>query len=96
MGAEKPESEKKASGMDNYQTVAETVGMVPSLNAKDNLYQGVFCLAVTLLAALLGWIGFGGTGAGVGAIIGLIGSFLVSGIILMIVGWVRAAKRLKK
>lgn len=88
-----PESSKNPSSYTTYDRVADTVGMVPNVRGKDNLYQ--------LLA--------GGIGAGVGVITGVIigvetafliacgiGGFIVGvvlyGIYLGIVGMVRGAR----
>ncbi len=85
------ENEKNQSG---YETFAQTVGVVPSLNVRDNLYQGIFVAVCTLLLALGGLLMFRSIEAAlVGALIGLIGSGLLSGLVLMVLGIVRAAKR---
>lgn len=77
-----------------YETFAQTVGGVPSLNPKDNLFQGVFVLVGTLLMALVGFIlVHNAGGALVGALLGLIVSGLLSGLILMVLGLVRASRR---
>lgn len=76
-----------------YQTVAETVGMLPSLNAKDNLYQGLFVGVISLLSFVIGYALFGYEG-GLGMLLaGLVGSALLSGGVLMVLGFVRAAKK---
>ncbi len=80
----------------DYETIAQTVGVVPSLNAKDNLYQGIFVVVSTLFMALLGLaMGGGYNGAMIGALLGLIGSGFLSGLVLMVLGLVRAANRKK-
>lgn len=76
-----------------YQSVAETVGMVPSLNKKDNLYQGIFVLVISLLSFLIG-VGLGGLQIGmIFLLMGLTGSGLVSGVVLMILGFVRLGRK---
>lgn len=85
-----PVEPEKESG---YETFAQTVGGVPSMNPRDNLFQGVFVLVGTLLMALVGFLMARTEGALVGALLGLIGSGLLSGLILMVLGLVRAAKR---
>ena len=35
-------------------------------------------------------------GAGIGALAGLVGGLLVSGLVLMVLGWMRAAKTVKQ
>lgn len=78
---------------ETYHTIAETVGGVPSFRKKDNLVQGITILACTLVAAAAGWF-LRGPGAALGlGLAGMIGSLLVSGVVLMILGWVRAAKK---
>lgn len=88
-------------GLREYQTVADTVGFVPSLRVKDNVVQAV-CVGVGLLAG----VGIGAAvavangaewyiGAMLGALGGLILSTLVSGGVIMVLGWVRAAKKIK-
>jgi hypothetical protein len=88
-------------GLREYQTVADTVGFVPSLRVKDNVVQAI-CVGVGLLAG----VGVGVAvavangaewyiGAMLGALGGLILSTLVSGGVIMVLGWVRAAKKIK-
>lgn len=79
--------------LDSYHTVAETVGLLPSLRVKDNLIQAVVVLGCTGIGAAIGYAINGGPGAiavGAGA---MIVSALLSGLVLMVLGWVRAAKR---
>lgn len=88
-----PQTQKSNDSYTPYDRVADTVGMVPNVRWKDNVYQ--------LLA--------GGLGAGAGVIVGVIfdvdpvfliacgiGGFIVGvvlyGIYLGIVGMVRAAR----
>lgn len=73
---------------DTYQTITETVTGL-SLNKKDNKLQAVIILAGTLLSGLVGFIGWGAEGAAAGVGVGLVGSLLLSGTILMVLGWVR-------
>ena len=87
--------ENKSSGRETYQHVAETVGMLPSLNAKDNLYQGIFVLVISLAA-----FGVGRTqkDTELGLIylfFGLLSSGLISGFFLLVLGFVRLARRKK-
>jgi hypothetical protein len=88
--------EREKEGRETYNTVAETVGLVPSLRKKDNLIQGIIVLVGTALAGLVGLLVDGTTGLMLGALAGLIGSGLLSGGVLMIIGWVRAAKKVSK
>ena len=84
------------SKRETYDTVADTVGLVPSLRLMDNVIQGVTVVVVTGIGALVGFLTNGGAGLAVGSLVGLIGSLLVSGAVLMVVGWVRAAKKVSK
>jgi len=81
--------------METYNTVAEKVGMMPSLRWKDNLFQTVVILGSTAIGAAVGYATNGGIGALAGGVGALIVSFLLSGIVLMILGWVRAARKRK-
>lgn len=94
--------EPRTSGdpMDAYHTAAETVGFMPSLRGKDNLIQLAAVVLATLIGAAVGialtfgpldapWYG----GALIGGIAGLVVGAIVSGIALMVLGWVRAAKK---
>ncbi len=86
-------------GLEVYNRVAETVGMVPSLRLKDNLVQTVAVLVGALLGAAVAFgisRSKGATGSdlwlftGLGAALGFIGFGIVSGIVLMFIGWARA------
>ncbi len=96
---EAPAPETGSSGgheaLDTYNTVAETVGGVPSLRMKDNLVQLIVVAGCAVIGALVcgvvwGWMGVVGGAAG-----GVAAGGLVSGAVLMVVGWGRAAKRLR-
>lgn len=87
--------------METYHTAAETIGFVPSLRGKDNLLQLVaivVCvalgvaigIAVAITAQGLPWYG----GALIGALGGLVVGALGSGLVLMVLGWVRTAKKI--
>jgi hypothetical protein len=82
--------------LSQYQQVAETVGMVPSLNARDNLIQGAFVGLVTILAFIMGHVTGGAQTALVFMLAGLISSGLISGVVLMVVGMVRVARQQKR
>ena len=82
------------AGRDDYQRVADTVGMVPSLRWKDNVIQ-----AVSIVAGLGIGAGVGALlardpmiGAVIGGILGLVAALFISGIVLMILGWRRARR----
>lgn len=81
--------------LSQYQQVAETVGMVPSLNARDNLLQGVFVGLVTVLAFIVGHVTGGTQTALVFMLAGMIASGLISGVVLMVVGMFRVARQQK-
>ncbi|PHR92255.1 MAG: hypothetical protein COA78_33555 [Blastopirellula sp.] len=82
----------KVDAFEGYQKVAETVGMVPSLRWKDNLIQAGVVGGMAAIGALVGWFLWGPFGAAGLAVAGLILGTLVSGFVLMILGWIRLAK----
>jgi len=84
---------KRADALESYQAIAETVGGLPSLNVKDNLYQGLAVGVGTVLGALIGLVIGGWQGALFGALIGLVGMGLISGFVLMILGFTRRMKK---
>lgn len=95
------EPPQPSDALETYQTVAETVGGVPSLRLRDNLIQGIVVLIGTVAGAIVGYalLAGGETMGGMeaallGAGAGLIASALLSGVVLMILGWVRAAAKL--
>lgn len=88
--------DREKSIRDKYDTVADTVGLVPSLRLKDNVIQAITVAVVTGIAAIVGFLTNGVAGLAVGTLLGLIGSLLVSGAVLMVVGWVRTAKKVAK
>lgn len=88
------EEPRRPGSYDNYQDFAETVGMVPSVNPKDNLFQVASVALGTLLGALIGWTWAGRSeGAFVGGFLGIVVSAFLSGFVLMVLGMVRAARR---
>jgi len=95
------ERRKGAAGLDSYHHVAETVGMLPSIRVKDNVVQAVTMLVCCLLGAGVGWLlradllGEDVPRAALivmGAVAGVVVGLLVSGVVLMVLGWVRVAK----
>jgi len=100
--------QKPSTGNDNmeaYHTIADTVGGVPNLRGKDNAFQAIFvALSIAIgggIGALLVLAGVGGgvdwtIGALIGGIAGLFGGTLLSGLVLMIKGWIRAANKRAK
>ena len=77
--------QQTSDAFESYQTVAETVGGVPSLRVLDNVIQGVIVAIGTVVGALVGhtWWGelSGHQGLLLGAGAGLIVSVLLSGVI---------------
>ncbi|HRQ72281.1 MAG TPA: hypothetical protein PLU35_04545 [Phycisphaerales bacterium] len=90
-------------GLETYQRVAETVGMLPSIRWRDNLIQAVIVIAGALVGTLLGlWLlpadrlgedlpSWAGPAAG--AVGGAVAACLLSGVVLMVLGWIRALKK---
>lgn len=82
-----------ATKAETYQKVAETVGLVPSLRWKDNLYQGIAIAVTGLLGAAVGLAAGHSREALLGGLaIGLFVGFVISGLVLMVLGWVRVAR----
>lgn len=78
---------------ETYQTVAETVGGVPSLRLRDNLAQAVIIGVLVVIAAPVGFFIDGLFGLLVGTVVGLFVGLIISGTLLMVLGWIRLAKR---
>lgn len=77
-----------------YQRVAETVGMMPSVRWKDNLVQAAVVLVGIVLGAGIGYaVGRNVVGLIAGGVIGMIVSTLLSGFVLMVLGFTRVAKK---
>ena len=85
---------------EHYNRIADKVGLVPNVRKKDNLYQGVCVLASTVIGMTAGWFWDGAAirdvvGDGwvlrmiVGGLVGLVVGALVSGLIIMVVGFRR-------
>jgi hypothetical protein len=88
-------TERRDAASDAYEIVADVVGGVPSLRWKDNLIQGLSILAAILGGALIGWAVAGEWwGALTGAFAGLVGGLILSGVVLMVFGWVRTARKI--
>ena len=92
---EETEDQQGPSAIEGLHTAADTIGMVPNVRAKDNLIQGLVIGAGTVVSTVVGLCLGGGVGAAIGAVAGLIGFLLISGGVLMVVGWVRTAKKMK-
>ena len=81
----KPTAPSAPTSRDSYERFANTVGLVPNLLAKDNLFQGVFVAVTTALGAVvLGLIGGWPVGVLGGSVLGLMVGGLLSGGALMI------------
>jgi hypothetical protein len=90
-------SRKQEDAREAYEIVADVVGGVPSLRWKDNLIQGLSILGCVLAGMPIGWLAVGEWwGLLVGAFCGLVCGLLVSGIVLMILGWIRTLRKVKK
>lgn len=88
---EKPRSAE--SGLEQYNRVAETVGMVPSFRKFDYLFQGSCVLVGALVGAGVGYMYMQGLGAIMGGLAGFVAMGILSGLVLMVLGWVRALKK---
>lgn len=85
MAQQKPDSSRQS-----YDAFAGKVGMVPNVRPKDNLIQGLVVAAFALVGVLVNFFvtpeTARSTGAGYGALAGLVSGGLLSGFVLMIVG----------
>jgi hypothetical protein len=83
-----------------YNLIADKVGLVPNVRKKDNLYQGICVLAFAVIGMTLAWFWDGAAirdtfGDGwpirltVGALAGLVVGALLSGLIIMVLGFLR-------
>jgi hypothetical protein len=79
-----------------YQSVAETVGGVPTFNWFDNLLQIAIIIVGVPIAILIGYLISGPGGAAFGCLLGLIVSAFLGGAVVMVLGLVRAAKRTRR
>ena len=87
------QAEKPSEEIEGYQKVADTVGMVPSLRMKDNLWQGIIIGVCILIGVPIGYFIWGSFGALAGLLAGLVLGGLGSGTVLMIKGWKRALRK---
>lgn len=86
--------------LEEYHAVTDTIGG-PSLRVKDNVVQAVVCLVGAGAGAAAGarFASSAGAGvswqigAGVGGLLGFIATGIVSGLVLMVIGWKRSAAR---
>lgn len=88
--------------MHTYNRLADTVGGVPNLRLKDNIFQ-LMAVTITSLAGGVGglilqgadndaWGMPGWAGPALGGGLGFIAGGVLSGFVLMVLGWIRAAK----
>jgi hypothetical protein len=79
--------------LERYHLVADTVGLVPNIRRRDNLIQAAVVGGGTLPCIAVGALLNGVEGALTGALAGLIVFGIGSGLVLMVVGLIRASKR---
>ena len=83
-----------------YNEFADRVGLVPNVRKKDNLYQGIFVLAFAVIGMAAGWFWDGALIRDVlgdswpirvviGALVGLVVGALLSGLVIMVLGFLR-------
>jgi len=88
---QKPES--RTSEFETYNRVAETVGMVPSFRKFDYIFQGSCVIVGALVGAGVGYAYMEWLGALFGAVAGFAVLGILSGMVLMVLGWVRVLKK---
>jgi hypothetical protein len=87
---------KRDDAVEMYETVTD-VATGLSLRWRDTLIQGLSILAAVIIGAPIGWLIAGEAwGLLVGAFCGLVGGPLLSGTVLMVLGWVRTARKINK
>jgi hypothetical protein len=70
-----------------YNFVADKIGGVPNVRAKDNVFQAVTVFVFAILGGIIGGATIGWwEGALLGGLGGIIGGTLLSGLVLMIIG----------
>ena len=90
-GLQQPQAQNP--GLDNYQRVADTVGMVPNVRLKDNLYQLIAGAIGGVIGAIIGVALGGSAGLVIGGLAGFVVVALFWGIGLGIVGAIRGLKK---
>lgn len=84
--------------MQTYNTIADSVGFVPNLRAKDNIFQLIVVAIFVVLGLIAGLVVSMNSQMELsialllGALIGFIIGGVLSGFVLMILGWIRTAK----
>ncbi|MEM7309337.1 MAG: hypothetical protein AAF682_21825 [Planctomycetota bacterium] len=90
LSGEELEAEAATGTSFGYHQVADKVGLVPNVRGKDNLLQGLICLAFVLIGGGIGGMSQGDlTGVLTGVLVGLIAGGLLSGGALMVIGLFR-------
>ena len=88
------QDETSIESFETYQAVAETVGMIPSLRVKDNVFQAIVVVVFVFIGGGGGYITSGtGMGALAGVAGGLISGIFLSGLVLMVLGFTRRSKK---
>ncbi|GJM18413.1 MAG: hypothetical protein DHS20C14_06260 [Phycisphaeraceae bacterium] len=94
-----PSQAQGDEGIETYHRVADTVGFVPNIRGKDNLFQ-VAAVALCTIAGVVAGLFFKTAPSTpayiapvIGGILGLIAGTFGSGLVLMILGWIRAAMK---
>ena len=81
------------NGLEQYNRVAETVGMMPSFRKFDYIFQGSCVVVGALVGAGVGFVYMQGLGAIMGGLAGFVVMGILSGLVLMVLGWVRALRK---
>ena len=90
-------SDQESKNSDTLETLSQTVGLVPNVNKNDNIIQGGVVGGGALLTTIITYAMTGDTTQALIASLGvLIVLGLFSGLILMVVGWVRTMRKVKK
>lgn len=85
--------------MEEYHRIADTIGGVPNLRWKDNVFQMLCVGLFTAVGGLLGWQFLPSKDIDtapriiLGVIAGLVLGTLLSGFVLMVLGWIRSGKK---
>tara|TARA_B100000945_G_scaffold236796_1_gene192846 strand:- start:1176 stop:1502 length:327 start_codon:yes stop_codon:yes gene_type:complete len=90
------QDEATIESYDEYQQIADTIGMIPSLRMKDNVIQGVVVSLFAIIGTIIGYVREEtGTGALAGLAGGLIVGIILTGVVLAIQGLFRFFKKEK-
>ena len=92
---------QESSGRSAYEIVAQTVGFIPSLRGPDQIAQLICVLAFILIGTIAGVVVVAYTrfqggalwGGIIGSLAGLILGTFLSGLVLMVLGWIRVFRR---